>query len=258
MPTDTGDARVLLQVSPDDYVAERTRLVKQAKADGDRALAGLYQSLKHPGRSLWAVLAAGDDAVAVRAIVSATAELAKIQAAGSDPRSMATATQQRRAALESMVDRAVAALGRFDAGAAARRPEIRGLVDQLSRHADVAGAWIDGTLRDLPDDSWGFGAFTDLQVAALPRSEKPSRSEAVAQRTTERTARTARAEQLRVARHDVAEAGREVKAARQRVEAARKTLRDAEAEVRLAEADMAAAEQRHDEATARLESSEAD
>ena len=258
MPTDAGDARVLLQVSPDDYVTERTRLVKQSRAGGDRASAGFYQSLKHPGRSLWAVLAAADDAAAVHAIVTATAELAKSQAAGSDSRALASATQQRRAALEGVVDRAVAALLRWDAGAEARRAEIRGLVDQLSRHPDIADAWIDGTLRDLPDDSWGFGAFTDLQVATPPRPAKPSRSEAVAQRTTERSTRTARAEQVRLARQDVAAATRELKASRQRLDAARKVLRDAEAEVRLAEADVAAAEQRHSEATARLESSQDD
>ncbi len=252
MPTDAGDARVLLQVSPDDYVAERTRLVKQARADGDRAQAGLYQSLKHPGRSLWAVLVAGDDADAVHAIVTATTELAKIQAAGGDARALATATQQRRKTLDAVVDRAVAALARWDAGAAARRAEIRGVVDKLSRHPDVAEAWIDGTLRELPGDSWGFGAFTDMEVASAQHTGKPSRSDAALQRTTERTARAARAEQVREARQDVAAAGRELKAARQRVDAARKALRDAEASLRLAEADLAVAEERHDEATARV------
>ena len=100
MPNDAGDARVLLQVSPDDYVSERARLVKQARADGDRALATFYQSLKHPGRALWAVLAAGDDADAVHGIVTATTKLAKIQAAGSDPGALAMGTQHRRTALE--------------------------------------------------------------------------------------------------------------------------------------------------------------
>lgn len=244
MPTDAGDARVLLQVSPDDYVAERTRLVKLARADGDRALAGFLQSLKHPGRSLWAVLAAGEDATAVRSIVTATTELAKIQAGGSDSRVLSSATQQRRKALEGVVDQAVAALARWDGGAEARRPEVRGLVDQLSRHPDVAEVWIDGTLRDLPDDSWGFGAFADLEVAAAPPTGKP--------------ARAARAEQVREARQDVAAAGRDLKAAERRVDAARKAVRDAEAELRLAEKDRTAAEHRHNEATALLESSQDD
>ena len=244
MPIDAGDARVLLQVSPDDYVAERTRLVKLARADGDRVLAGFLQSLKHPGRSLWAVLAAGDDAAAVHGIVTATMELARIQAGGSDSRVLSSATQQRRKALESVVDRAVAALARGDAGAEARRAEIRGLVDQLSRHPDVAEAWIDGTLRDLPDDSWGFGAFTGVEVAAAPSSDKPSRA--------------ARAVRVRQARQDVAAAERELKTAERAVDAARKSVRDAEAALRLAEKDRAAAEQRHNDATVALESNQDD
>jgi hypothetical protein len=243
MPTDAGDARALLHVSPDEYVAERTRLVKLAKADGDRTLAGFYQSLKHPGRSLWAVLAAGEDGAAVRGIMTATTELAKVQAGGTDPRSLSSATKQRRAALEGVVDHAVEALARWDAGAEARRAEIRGLVDQLSRHPDVAEAWIGGTLRDLPSDSWGFGAFTGLEVAAAPPTGKPSRA-----------ARAERTEQVRQARQDVAAAEHELKTAERAVDAARKSVRAAEAALRLAEKDRAAAEQRHTEATARLES----
>ena len=243
MPTDAGDARLLLHVSPDDYVTERTRLVKLAKAEGDRTLAGFFQSLKHPGRSLWAVLVAAEDAEAVRGIVSATTELAKVQAAGSDSRSLSSATKQRRTAVEGVVDQAVAALARWDAGAEARRAEIRGLVDQLSRHPDVAEAWIDATLRDLPGDSWGFGAFTGLEVAAAPPTGKPSRA-----------ARAERTEQVRQARQDVAVAERELKTAERAVDAARKSVRAAEAALRSAEKDRAAAEQRHTEATARLES----
>jgi hypothetical protein len=247
MPTDAGDARVLLHVSPDDYVTERTRLVKLAKADGDRALAGFFQSLKHPGRSLWAVLAAGEDAEAVRGIVTATTELAKVQAGGSDSRGLSSATKQRRTALEGVVDHAVAALARWDAGAETRRAEIRGLVDQFSRHPDVAEAWIDGTLRDLPGDSWGFGAFAGLEVAAAPPTDKPSRA-----------ARAERTEQVRQARLDVATAERELKTAERAVDAARKSVRDAEAALRRAEKDRSAAEQRHKEATARLQSSQDD
>ena len=56
-----SDARVLFRVAPDDYVTERTRLVKEARAAGDRALAKSYAALKRPNLSLWAVLAADDD-----------------------------------------------------------------------------------------------------------------------------------------------------------------------------------------------------
>ena len=39
------------------------------------------------------------------------------------------------------------------------------MVDQLSRHPELADAWIDGTLRELPeDDGFGFAAFTGLEI----------------------------------------------------------------------------------------------
>ena len=55
----------VLDVAPDQYVAERDRLVKQARSAKDRASATFYQSLKRPTVPLWAVLAAGHDADAV-------------------------------------------------------------------------------------------------------------------------------------------------------------------------------------------------
>jgi hypothetical protein len=245
MGSDAADARLLLRVGPDGYIAERTRLVKQARAAGDRALANAYQSFKHPSRSLWAVLAGGDDVDAVHGIVNATSELATIQAGGSDAKATAAATQVRRKALEAVVDRAVKALAQWDSGAAARRAEIRSIIDQLSRHPDVAEAWTDGTLRDLPDDTWGFGAFEDMEPAA-----------AASPRTTDRAARAARAEHTRQARQDEADAGRDLAAAERRLQAARKALRVAEAEMRLAESEHSAAEQRHKQALARIEPNE--
>ena len=239
------DARALLQVAPDDYVAERTRLVKQARAEHDRALVGLYQALKRPNLSLWAVLAAGGDAAAVARIVTATTELAEIQAGGSDANGLATATQHRRKALEGLVDAAVTSLARWEPGAEARRAEIRGIIDQLSRHPDVVEAWIDGTLRDLPDDAWGFGAFADLQVTTAPSSG--------GRREAEGPTRAERAEKARSAREETATAKRDLAAAERRVDAARAVLRNAEKEMRLAESDHAAADRRHKETLARLE-----
>jgi hypothetical protein len=264
MATDSADARVLLRVAPDEYVAERARLVKQARAEGDRTRADFYRSLKHPNLSLWAVLAAGDDVEAVHGVVTATAELAKIQAGGSDSAALSTATKNRRTELEALVDRAVSALARWERGAEARRAEIRGMVDQLSRHADVVEGWIDATLRDLPDDAWGFGAFADVEVTAgnqpatpRPKNAKPRvggrqtasappEDSPVMPTRAERTART------RQARQDVAAAKRDLVAAERRVDSARKAVREAEKEMRVAEAEQTAAEERLDKAAADL------
>jgi hypothetical protein len=265
MATDAPNARMLLQVAPDQYVAERSRLVKEARAEGDRARAAFYQSLKHPNLSLWAVLAAGADADAVRGIVTATTELAKVQAGGSDSGALSAATKQRRKALEALVDRAVAALAHWERGAEARRAEIRSVIDQLSRHADVVEGWIDGTLRDLPDDAWGFGAFADMEVKPTsqsaelrPRKAKPGAGagKVTAVEPEEPAApppsRAARIERTRQARHDVATAKRDLASAERRVDVAKKAVREAEKAVRLAEGDQAAAEKRLEQATADL------
>jgi hypothetical protein len=266
VPSDAADARALLRLPPADYVTERARLVKEARAEGDRARASFYQSLKRPPLSLWAVLAAGDDADAVHGIVTATTELAELQAASSDARALSAATRHRRKALEAFVDRAVNALARWDSAAETRRPEIRGIVDQLSRHPDLAEAWIDGTLRDVPDEVSGFAAFADFQAptrsqrdTSVPARRTPPTGQAPtpqtdgeeAQRAAER--RAARAAQADEARQDVVAAARDLAAAEQLVELARTALREAEDMVRRAEDDRSAARQRHEEATARLE-----
>ena len=238
------DARALLQVAPNDYVAERTRLVKHARAEQNRALVDFYRALKRPNLSLWAVLAAGGDADAVAKIVTATTELAEIQAGGSDANALSAATQHRRKALGHLVDSAVESLARWEPGAEARRAEIRGIIDQLSRQPDVVEAWIDATLRDLPDDAWGFEAFADMQVTTARHSGSP--------RNTEEPTRAERLEKVGVARAEMAAAKRDLAAAERRLQASRKALGDAEKEMRLAESNHAAAERRHEEAVARL------
>lgn len=268
--SDAGDARLLLRQSPDDYVAERTRLVKQARADGQRDTANFYQSLKRPPLSVWAVLAAADDADAVKDVVAATNDLAKVQAGGSNAASLTAATKKRRTALEALVDGAVRALGKWEAGGEPRRPEIRGIIDQLSRHPELAESWIDGTLRDLPDDSFGFAAFADLEVAESSgaaakqaKPDKPSRrgqgvapepappSTDKADKASQRSARVAETKQ---ARQDVTAAAREVAAAERRADAARGELRKAQKDAQRAEDELATAQKRHDKAIERLES----
>jgi hypothetical protein len=264
MPTDSPDARVLLEVAPDQYVTERTRVVKQAKADRDKERASFYQSLKRPSVGLWAVLAAGDADV-VRRILAVTTELGEIQAGGSNAASLSTATQTRRTTLEGFVDRSVNALAMFDTGAEKRRPEIRGLVDQLSRHPELAEAWIDGTLREMPDQEFGFGAFADVVVSAPSKREtapkaKPSRkaaatpAEPMRDLAAERAARAERAEQARQAKKAVAEAARDLTAADRTVNVARGAVKNAEKELRRAEAQRTAAEREHERAVAHLES----
>lgn len=264
MPTDTAaDARVLLDVAPDQYVAERDRLVKQARAAKDRASATFYQSLKRPTVPLWAVLAAGDDANAVEAVIKVTTELGDIQGGSTKPDDLTAATQRRRKALETFVDRAVKALAKWDAGAEKRHPEIRSIVDQLSRHPDLAESWVGATLRELPDSDFGFGAIADMSNAEIfkpkpkakrsPKSEEPPARPAPApDRSADRAARAARAEETRRARKGVAAAVRDLAKAERRLDAARAAMDDAKEELAAAEDQRTAAEQRHKKATTQL------
>jgi hypothetical protein len=263
-----ADARALLNVGPDEYVAERTRLLKAARAAGDKALASSYQSLKRPSVALWAALASAD-ADKVKKIVDVTTELGAIQAGGGDPGSLSTATQGRRKVLENFVGDAVKSLAEFDAGAEKRRPAIRTLVDQLSRHPELAEAWIDGTLRELPDSEFGFGSVGDLEISTPPGSVVPTRAKQVAKPgrraapapkepardlAAERRARAERAEQVRQAKKEVEAAAREVEAAERRVAAARSGVKEAEKQLRVAEDQRAAATRRHEKAAAHHES----
>lgn len=263
MPSEPDDARVLFDVAPDQYVAERTRLVKQAKAARDKDAAAFYQGLKRPSLSLWAVLVAAGDADAVRSVVAATTELGAVQAAGGAPAALSKATKQRRAQLEAMTDRAVAALTAAGEAGQPRRAEIRGLIDQLSRQPDTMESWIDGTLREVGDASLGFAAFTGIDVA-VPARERPAPDKAARARTGAK-AEPAKAEagrpepakpdpaKLRAAQRGVDVATRSVTNAERRVDAARRAVREAEASLRLAEKDLATAVAQHEQAIARLE-----
>ena len=271
-PADSTGARVLLGQPPDDYVGERTRLVKLARDDGDRARATFLQSLKRPNLALWAVLAAGDDGEAVQALMAATTELAEVQAGGARAAALSTATRYRRVTLEALVDRAVAALARSVPSAEARRGEIRDIIDQLSRHPELADTWIDGTLRDLPEEEFGFGAFTGMPdtIEHTPARRTPAPRKSATSRlpgprapgpatrapnddVDDRAARIARTQRAAQARKDLAAATREVAAAERRIAVARTAFGEAETELRQAEQKLAGAEDRHRDATARLE-----
>ncbi len=154
-------------------------------------------------------------------------------------------------------------MARWERGAEARRAEIRGIVDLLSRHADVVDDWIDATLRDLPGDAWGFGAFADMEVTAGSESEAPRVKKTKPRVDAGRTAiaepeapapptRAERAEHTKRARQDVAAARRDLAAAERRVDSARKAVREAEKEMRLAEGGHVKAEKRLHKAEADL------
>jgi hypothetical protein len=168
------DARSLLEGGPDEYIARRDALAKDLKAAGDRDAASVVKSLGKPTMGLWGVLAAGADADAVRSAVDATAALVRVQAGAHDRAEISSATATRRAAIDRVVALGAAALGR---GSDARTQEVRDLVERLSRQPELLDAWLDGTLRDVPDEGLGFDAFAAFEPPgrATTTPERPAK-----------------------------------------------------------------------------------
>ena len=273
MPTDALDARVLLEVAPDQYVTERTRVVKQARADKDKVRAGFYQSTEASnGRAVGGPRRRRLGRGAARSS-TATSELGNVQAGGSNAAALSAATQRRRTTLEGFVDRAVNALAMFDAGAEKRRPEIRSLVDQLSRHPELAEAGSMARCARSPTSSSDSARSRESRWHPRPRAEAATRrctgeGQAQAVQTIRAGATAARCaislpsgrtraklkEQAREAKKDLAEAARELTAADRKLAVARAAVKKAEKELRLAEDQRAVAERRHERAVAHHES----
>ncbi len=268
----------MFRVSPAAYVDERSRLARAAKSAGDKDLGKQLQALARPTLAMWAVVAAADDPADVRELLGVTDELAVVQGRG-DREATVEMTKRRRAAIEVIVGAAVEALRPWEASAEARRPEIRTIVDQLSRHPELASAWIEGTLRRLPEaDALGFAAFTGMEMPETSESRpkaKPvrrlrsvpplasdsddvvARERAAAelrrsQERAEREARAARAVATREVRRDLEAAVKAVAAAQRKVTDAEAVAREAETALRALEADRDIAKSRHVEAVNRL------
>jgi hypothetical protein len=168
------EPRELLRVGPDAYTATRDAEVKRRRAAGDKAGAAALKALTRPSLALWGVLVAAEDDALVTRAVEATAVLAATQGAAVEGRAVEdvlAATVARRRTLDDVTGAAVAAiavLAALPARAEGQRHEIRTLVDRLSRHPELLDAWLDGTLRDVPDDT-GFEAFAALTPVAVAR-----------------------------------------------------------------------------------------
>ncbi|MCB0999346.1 MAG: hypothetical protein KDB40_08630 [Acidimicrobiales bacterium] len=257
-------ARQLFRVAPADYVTERTRLVREARAAGDRELANQLQALKKPTLAMWAVLAApSDDPTLVRDLFEATATLGTVQLSG-DRDDTVEASEHRRGMILVVVKSAVQALDAHEPSAASRVNEIRTIVDRLSRHPELASAWSDGTLRDLPDvDAFGFAAFTGFEPPTPRPSDRPARRERALRSVpdaptdtrpppdperdrADRAARAARAAERRDAIRARDRAASTLATAERRLASAVEAFRQAES-------DLATAQAAHDQAAARHE-----
>ena len=260
------DARTLLQGGPGEYTARRDALAKELRGAGDKDAAAEVKALTRPTMSLWAVLVAGADADLAREAMDATAELVRVQGQSSDRAALTSATTRRRAAMELVVAQGTKGLS---GGSDARTQEVRDLVERLTRHPELLDAWLDATLRVIPEEGLGFDAFAAFEPPPdRPRAERAERASPPATRAREATvtpiraakpdAQSARDERARAQaqreREQVERAARaaakaELTAAERAVTAARRTLE-------IAQRTKDAADEAYDRATAAVREAE--
>jgi hypothetical protein len=263
------DARGLLAAGPDGFVAARDAEVRRLRQAKDRDAASQLHALRRPGLAMWAVLAAGADAGLVSRVMDATAALLSVQTEPGSRQRLAEAIDERRTAVHAVVEQAVDALAESGKGAsaAAQRDEIATIVDRVSRHPELAPAWLDATLRDVPEDT-GFGAFEGAMVLA---PERPPEPEPAAQRTpvaerkpaAERKPDAERGSAAKAALPEEVEPKRPRPPDRKALEAARRKVRDtdtahdrAQRTVQTAERAVHAAERDVDRAEAALQTAQ--
>jgi hypothetical protein len=281
------DARGLLAAGPDGFVAARDAEVRRLRQAKDREAASQLHALRRPGLALWAVLAAGADEGLVARVMDATAALLSVQTDPGSRQRLAGAIEARRGAVQAVVERAVDALaeGGKGASAAAQRDEIATIVDRVSRHPELTPAWLDATLRDVPEET-GFGAFEGAMVlapegppdrrtpeaparervaptakaapqgsAAPPVTAQPPATQPKRPRPPDRKAVEAARRKVREtdAAHDRAERARE--AAARSVEAAERDVQRAEAALQAAQTHLTQANEALDQARAMAEAS---
>ena len=223
------EARGLLAVRPDEFVAQRAEIARSLRSDGRDAEARTVEKLRKPAAVVLAVNRAvkGRPQAAKRA-VDAAERMQRSQLAG-DLDSFDEGSRDLESALGELAEVALAHLS------SRARPPSQALRNRLvrllraavaedeARSALVAGA----LLEEL--EAPGFDAFVG---ASFPRR---SRRRLVSRGTVPRERRGAREEELRTAlaraKEEAAAAEREAESAARRLERARRKVADVEAEL---------------------------
>ncbi|SER34717.1 coiled-coil domain-containing protein [Microlunatus flavus] len=198
-------ARELYALAPEEFVAARTRLVKQARAAKDRALANEIGALRKPTRTAWLVNAvARDDPDAVAALLDLGEQLRTAQQA-KDGKALRDLSARRRKAIDALVRRAGAL------GEQAGHPPTEATVNELAQtlqaalgDAEVAEQVRAGTLAgaavyggfggpseatDAPAD--GGGDLAALLAASMPGAAKAEQADDATDDAEERSRREA-------------------------------------------------------------------
>ncbi len=182
--TDLEDAATqLYALAPEEFVAARTALVKQARAARDRTLAGAIGSLRKPTRTAWLVnLLARDDPTAVGALLDLGDALRAAQEQR-DGAALRELSARRRKAIDALVRRGTV-LGR-EAGHPPTESTLNevaqtlqaalgdGAVAEQVRGARLAGAAVYGgfggpATADESQEAGGGGDLAALLAASMP------------------------------------------------------------------------------------------
>ncbi|MES9541309.1 hypothetical protein [Actinomadura sp. NPDC000600] len=180
----------LYGVPPADFVEARTRLAREAKAEGDAALAKRIGALRRPTLSAWAVNLLAR---------SATGDLADLLDVGEEMRAAWGSgrglgdLERRRAGLVGSLVRTAGELA-ADAGSALREQAVREVEDTLQAatvDADIAEEVREGRLSQPRSHSGfvpaGFATPPDQEERAKPKpKEKPAKAKPSPERKPEK------------------------------------------------------------------------
>jgi hypothetical protein len=248
----------LYGVRPADFVATRRRLARDAKAEGDAALAKRIEALRRPTLSAWAVnLLARSAAEDLGRLLDVGAEIRAAWGSGGGLGDL----EQRRARLVGSLVRAAGDLA-ADAGNPLREQALREVEDTLQ------AATVDGGIADevrtgrlpQPRSHTGFvpAGFPMAPEERAPKPEpakesKPKPGKSVSNVTRTSAARARRAETLR---RRAEEADRKLAEREERAAAARREVDEASAEVGRLRHELERAVAERDAASRRAERAE--
>ena len=215
-----ADAEGLLAVAPEDFVAERKRVVKELR-DADRtADAEVVARLRKPPPVVLAVNRAARARPQAAKDAARAAERVRKTQLGGDPDAYSAALRALDEALELLAEVALAHLAR---ASEAMRRRLRALLRNAVADDEARAALARGALRTEVETA-GFDPFAGMTPAATRkgRARKDDSSRTSAKEEERRRRESSLRDELRAAEERLAEATRAEKvAARQRKEAER-------------------------------------
>lgn len=270
MADDEVDA--LFTVAPDEFTAARDGLVKRLRAGGERDAAKSVAGLRRPKLAAWAVNhLVRADRPAVEALLESGAAVREQQRrllSGVKAPQLRAVSAARRAAIEKLVTKAVAALGQAGVNPQAHVAEVTATLEAASADEQAGQQVLAGRLSLPLAPPSGFGDLSGLNLVvneddradqALAKAAAGRPTEQGADQQPDAAQRRPRGEQRRASqaqrRHEEQlTRRREAEAA---LEAARSAADDAELQRQRAEDEVGAAAREADTAREAAEEAEA-